>query len=81
MDNEDENGGHGYMEFGCIGSAIVQVFYADDNEGCEADEKQSIYRGECDDTPNFDYFFWEPMTEIQLVQAWLHPETIKIVDE
>lgn len=36
---EDENGGHGYMEFGCIGSAIVQVFYADDNEGCEADEK------------------------------------------
>ena len=35
MDKEDENGGHGYMEFGSIGSAVVQVFYADDNEGCE----------------------------------------------
>lgn len=32
MDKEDENGGHGYMELGCIGSAVVQVFYADDNE-------------------------------------------------
>ncbi|MDF8368289.1 hypothetical protein G9403_02440 [Weissella paramesenteroides] len=45
MDDEDENCGHGYMEFGCIGSAVVQVFYADDNEGCENDDKQSIYRG------------------------------------
>lgn len=25
--------------------------------------------------------YWKQMTEIQLVQAWLHPETIKIVDE
>lgn len=40
MDEEDENGGHGYMEFGCIGSAVVQVFRADDDdEGGEADEK------------------------------------------
>lgn len=46
MDDEDENGGHGYMEFGSIGSAVVQVFYADDNEGCENNDKQSIYRGE-----------------------------------
>ena len=38
MDNEDENGGHGYMEFGSIGSAVVQVFRADDNGGDEADE-------------------------------------------
>ena len=30
---------------------------------------------------DFDGFYWFPMTEIQLVQAWLHPETIKIVDE
>ena len=30
---------------------------------------------------DFDDFYWFPMTEIQLVQAWLHPETIKIVDE
>ena len=46
MDNEDENGGHGYVEHASIGNAIVHVFYADDNEECEADEKQSIYRGE-----------------------------------
>ncbi len=39
MDNEDENGGHGYVEHAFIGGAIVHVFYADDNEGCEADEK------------------------------------------
>lgn len=32
MDKEDENGGHGYMEFGSIGSTVVQVFYADDIE-------------------------------------------------
>lgn len=36
---EEENGGHGYMEFGCIGSAVVHVFYADDKEVCEADEQ------------------------------------------
>jgi len=42
MDSEDENGGHGYMEFGSIGSAVVQVFYADDNEGCENNDKQSV---------------------------------------
>ena len=39
MDNEDENGGHGYVEHASIGGAIVHVFYADDKEGCEADEK------------------------------------------
>ena len=39
MDNEDENGGHGYMVFGSIGSAVVQVFRADDNDGDENDEK------------------------------------------
>lgn len=38
MDNEDENGGRGYMEFGSIGSAVVHVFRADDNDGDEADE-------------------------------------------
>ena len=31
MNNEDENGGHGYIEHGSIGNAIVHVFYADDN--------------------------------------------------
>ena len=39
MDDEDENGGHGYMEFGSIGSAVVQVFRADDNKGDEADDR------------------------------------------
>ena len=34
-----------------------------------------------DEVPNFDYLFWEPLTDKQVVQAWLHPETIKIVDE
>lgn len=24
--------------------------------------------------------FWEPLTEQQLIQAWLDPETIKVVD-
>ena len=38
MDKEDENGGHGYMEFGSIGSAVVQVFRAYYNEGCDNDE-------------------------------------------
>lgn len=33
--SEDENGGHGYVEHASIGNAIVHVFYADDNEGCE----------------------------------------------
>jgi len=42
LDHEDENGGHGYMEFGSIGRAVVQVFRADDNEGCENNDKQSI---------------------------------------
>lgn len=32
-------------------------------------------------TPYFDYLFWEPLTDKQVVQAWLHPETIKVVDE
>lgn len=36
--SEDENGGHGYVEHTSIGNAIVHVFYADDNEECEADE-------------------------------------------
>ena len=39
MDNEDKNGGHGYMEFGSIGSAVVQVFRADDNDEGENDDK------------------------------------------
>lgn len=25
--------------------------------------------------------YWEPLTEKQLIQAWLHPETIRVVDE
>ena len=39
MDNEDENGGHGYTEFGSIGSAVVQVFRADNNDEGENDER------------------------------------------
>lgn len=39
MNNEDENGGRGYVEHASIGGAIVHVFYADDNERCEEDEK------------------------------------------
>lgn len=39
MDNEDENGGHGYMEFGSIGSAVVHVLRADDNDGGENDDR------------------------------------------
>ena len=34
-----------------------------------------------DETQNFDYLFWEPMTGKEVVRAWLHPETIKAVDE
>ena len=34
-----------------------------------------------DETQNFDYLFWEPMTGKEVVQAWLYPETIKVVDE
>lgn len=30
---------------------------------------------------DFDNLYWFPMTETKLVQAWLHPETIKIDDE
>lgn len=37
MNKEDENGGHGYVEHGSIGGAIVHVFYADDNEEHEDD--------------------------------------------
>lgn len=33
LTNEDENGGHGYVEHAAFGNAIVHVFYADDNEG------------------------------------------------
>ena len=29
---------------------------------------------------NFDAKFWEPLTQREVVQAWLHPETIKVVD-
>ena len=36
---EDENGGHGHVEHASIGNKIVHVFYADDNEEFEADEK------------------------------------------
>lgn len=25
--------------------------------------------------------FWAPLTQEQVVQAWLHPETIKVVDD
>lgn len=32
IDNEDENGGHGYVEHAAIGNAIVHVFYADDSD-------------------------------------------------
>ncbi|WP_419154466.1 hypothetical protein [Weissella bombi] len=28
----------------------------------------------------FDKKFWSPLTQEQVVQAWLHPETIKVVD-
>lgn len=30
---------------------------------------------------NFHAKFWEPLTQREVVQAWLHPETIKVVDE
>ena len=29
---------------------------------------------------NFDAKFWEPLTQREVVQAWLHPETVKLVD-
>ena len=28
---------------------------------------------------NFHVSFWEPLTQREVVSAWLHPETIKIV--
>lgn len=36
----DENGGHGYMEFGSIGKAVVQVFrsYDNDEDGNEVED-------------------------------------------
>ncbi|HBP98119.1 hypothetical protein [Leuconostoc lactis] len=30
---------------------------------------------------NFHQSFWKPLTQNEVVQAWLHPETIKVVDE
>jgi len=33
-----------------------------------------------DEVPNFDYLFWEPLTDKQVVQAWLNPETIVVTD-
>lgn len=30
---------------------------------------------------DFNDDFWEPLTQREVVQAWLHPETIKAVDE
>ena len=33
IDNQDENGGHGYIEHAAFGNAIVHVFYADDSDG------------------------------------------------
>lgn len=30
---------------------------------------------------NFHAKFWEPLTQREVVQAWLHSETIKVVDE
>lgn len=32
-------------------------------------------------TGYFDYLFWDTLTEKQVVQAWLHPESIKVVDK
>lgn len=29
---------------------------------------------------NFDAKFWEPLTQREVVQAWLRPETVKLVD-
>ncbi|QQE97553.1 hypothetical protein [Leuconostoc citreum] len=31
--------------------------------------------------PGFDYLFWELLTEKQVAQVWLHPETIKVIGE
>lgn len=28
----------------------------------------------------FDVSFWEPLTQREVVQAWLHPETIVVID-
>ena len=28
----------------------------------------------------FHYNFWSPLSEKQVVQAWLHPECVKVVD-
>lgn len=30
---------------------------------------------------NFHAKFWEPLTQREVVQAWLHPETIKLLDK
>ena len=30
---------------------------------------------------NFDAKFWKPLTQREVVQAWLNTETIKVVDE
>ena len=39
VDNKDENGGHGYVEHASIGNKIIHVFYADDYDEREEDEK------------------------------------------
>ena len=30
---------------------------------------------------NFHASFWYPLTQREVVQAWLHPETVKVVDD
>lgn len=30
---------------------------------------------------NFDAKFWEPLTQREVVQAWLHPDDIQIIDK
>lgn len=30
---------------------------------------------------NFHAKFWEPLTQREVVQSWLHPETIKLLDK
>ena len=35
----DENGGHGYIEHAAIGNKVIHVFRADDNDGDKADDR------------------------------------------
>ena len=47
----------------------------------DPEESKNLAKLINDDTPYFDYLFWEPLTEKQVAQAWLHPETIKVIGE